>query len=67
MSLQIMNKVVLVVIAIAIIIGVSVIVISSDYSGSNPENLEPVDKMTENEPKSFTVGLEESVGFSERP
>ena len=69
MSLQIMNKVVLAIMAIAIIVGVSVVVISSNYSVKSSENdlEESSNNVIENEPKSFTVGLEESVGFSERP
>ena len=69
MSLQTMNKVVLAVIGITIIIGVSLVIISSDLSVTNSENNpeESIEKATENEPNSFTVGLGESIGFSERP
>jgi len=60
-----MKKVVIIGIAIAVIIGIGVVTALQTNSDSIDE-ITPVTN-TKNEPKSFTVGLEESVGFSESP
>ena len=61
-----MKKAVIIGIAIAIIIGV---VGAVTVLQNNSDNIDEIsaDTDTKNEPKSFTVGLEESVGFSESP
>ena len=69
MNLRIMNKVIFVIIAIAVIVGISAVAISSNYLVSNLESTLEVTIESEDqiEPKSFTVGLDESVGFTEKP
>ena len=69
MNLQIMNKVIFAIIAIAVIVGISAVAISSNYLVSNLESTLEVTIESEDqiEPKSFTVGLDESVGFTEKP
>jgi len=57
-----MNKGIIIGVVIAIIIGVSAISISN-YSSDNTNEVSP-DEDIENEPKQFTVGLDESVGVS---
>lgn len=63
-----MKKAIFVIIAIVVIIGVSAAVISSnnlvDSKSATEATIENKDKI---EPKSFTVGLDESVGFTEKP
>jgi len=64
-----MNKVIFAIIAIAVIIGVSAIVISSNnlVNDSDSPSDVTIERKNEVEPKSFTVGLDESVGFTESP
>jgi len=73
-----MKKGIIVGIVIAIIIGVSALAVSQDNSDDTSEifldeNVEidsseiSLSEDVEREPKSFTVDLEESVGFSEKP
>lgn len=57
-----MNKIIIIGIVISIIIGVSIISISSNSSGNFDEILP--DEEIQNEPNQFTVGLDESVGVS---
>jgi len=61
-----MNKGIIIGIVLAIIIGVGVIVVL-DNNSVNIENISEVslDEGINNEPKNFSVGLSESVGFSE--
>jgi len=61
-----MKKVVIIGIAIAVIIGVIGGVTALQNNSDNIDEISAnID--TKNEPKSFTVGLDESVGFSESP
>jgi len=61
-DLKIMNKGIIIGIAIVAIIGIGVIAVSSN-SQNNVTEISP-DEDIKNEPKQFTVGLDESVGVS---
>ena len=64
----IMNKGVIIGIAIAVIIGIGAIMVSSNYSENTIKDInDSLNENTQGEPKQFTIGLEESVGFSEGP
>lgn len=69
MNLIIMNKTIFVIIAIAVIIGIGAVVVSSNSLDNDSESVQEgnIDRDNTIEPKSFTVGLDESVGFSEKP
>ena len=62
-----MNKGIGIGIAIAIVIGIGIIVVSGNNSVNTSEKISEVsiDEDIKNESKSFTIGLSESVGFSE--
>ncbi len=60
-DLKIMNKGIIIGIVIVIIIGIGVITVSSNSQNSITEISLDEDK---NEPKQFTIGLDESVGVS---
>ena len=62
-----MNKGIIIGIAIAIIIGVGAIIVSGNNSSNDDKvGLEESEvRLEESEPKQFTVGLSEKVGFSE--
>ncbi len=66
-----MNKGIIIGISIIIIIGIGVLVVSGNYS----ENINEIsfdeeaseisfDEEVKNEPKQFTIGLDESIGVS---
>ncbi|KAF6248196.1 hypothetical protein C6990_01810 [Nitrosopumilus sp. b3] len=57
-----MNKGIIIGVAIAIIIGVGVLVASGNYSEDISEI--SLEEEVKNEPKQFTIGLDESVGVS---
>lgn len=65
-----MNKGIIIGISIAIIIGVGVLIVSNNYSNEvNDISFTEVGETSLTEevipkPKQFTIGLEESVGFS---
>jgi len=66
-----MKKGIVIGISIAIIVGIGAIVISGNYSENmNQESLDEdineisLEESIKDKPKQFTVGLEESVGFS---
>lgn len=63
-----MNKGIIIGIAIAIIIGVGAIIVSGNISNNGEQvGLEESEQvgLEESEPKQFTIGLSEKVGFSE--
>lgn len=63
-----MKKVIIIGIVIAIVIGiVGVSTLQDDANNSTNTNEISTSDEIENEPKQFTVGLTESVGFSEYP
>lgn len=57
-----MKKGIVIGVAIAIIIGIGMLAISQNYSEDVSEI--PLNDVPKNEPSQFTVGLDESVGFS---
>jgi len=58
-----MNKGIIIGISIAVIIGIGALAVSADYSDDNISEIS-LDEDIKSEPKQFTVGLEESVGFT---
>jgi len=62
MNLKYMNKGIIIGIALAIIIGVSVIMVSGNNSDISEVSIEEGNK---SEPNRFTIELSESIGFSE--
>ncbi len=58
-----MNKGVIIGISIAVIIGIGALAVSANYSDDNISEIS-LDEDIKSESKQFTVGLEESVGFT---
>ena len=58
-----MNKGIIIGISIAVIIGIGALAVSANYSDDSISEIS-LDEDIKSEPKQFTVGLEESVGFT---
>jgi len=58
-----MNKGIIIGISIAVIIGIGALAVSANYSDDSISEIS-LDEDIKSEPKQFTVGSEESVGFT---